>query len=210
MCEGLALAMRRHGVPEEVLTNSTAKSSPDGSTARWSRCSSTGCCARTGSNTGCPSPAARPRRARWSGSTGRLRTEFNTARVFPTLAAAQAELDEWVRYYNTERPHQAIGMVVPAERFQHRPAATTTPDPLPAPLSVTAPDRTGPQWVARRVSGINRSKPVTHQPKVFSQWCVGRQSASSRCRLLQSAAAWSGALADCVRTASTGEEPPLR
>ena len=47
-----------------------------------------------------------------------LRTEFDTARVFKTLRAAQAELDEWVGYYNTQRPHQAIGMTVPAQRFE--------------------------------------------------------------------------------------------
>ncbi len=48
-----------------------------------------------------------------------LRAEFRTDRVFADLAAAQAELDEWVDDYNTNRPHQGIGMDPPAQRFQH-------------------------------------------------------------------------------------------
>ena len=51
-----------------------------------------------------------------------IRTEFRTDRVFTSLAAAQAELDEWVVDYNTRRPHQALGMAVPADRF-HQPDA---------------------------------------------------------------------------------------
>ena len=35
-----------------------------------------------------------------------IRTEFRTDRVFASLAAAQAELDEWVEDYNTRRPHR--------------------------------------------------------------------------------------------------------
>ncbi len=49
-----------------------------------------------------------------------LRAEFfgpNDYR-FATIEEAQVALDEWVGYYNTERPHQVIGMVSPIERFK--------------------------------------------------------------------------------------------
>jgi hypothetical protein len=36
---------------------------------------------------------------------------------FADLAAAQAAVGAWVEQYNTARPHQAIGMAVPASRF---------------------------------------------------------------------------------------------
>ena len=36
---------------------------------------------------------------------------------FADLAAAQAAIDAWVLQYNTIRPHQAIAMAVPADRF---------------------------------------------------------------------------------------------
>jgi hypothetical protein len=49
---------------------------------------------------------------------GSLRREFlNDAVPFANLAAAQAAIDRWVSEYNTTRPHQAISMDVPAERF---------------------------------------------------------------------------------------------
>jgi transposase InsO family protein len=51
-----------------------------------------------------------------------LRTEFRTDRVFASLAAAQAELDEWVTEYNHRRPHQALDMAVPADRHLGGPA----------------------------------------------------------------------------------------
>ena len=53
-----------------------------------------------------------------------LRAEFRTDRVFADLATAQAELDAWVDEYNQRRPHSAIGMVPPIERFtpSHQPS----------------------------------------------------------------------------------------
>ena len=37
-----------------------------------------------------------------------LRAEFDTSRVFTNLRTAQQALEEWVGYYNTARPHQAL------------------------------------------------------------------------------------------------------
>jgi transposase InsO family protein len=47
--------------------------------------------------------------------------------VFRSLKIAQQALDEWVVYYNTARPHQALGDATPASRFpaQRRAAAGT-------------------------------------------------------------------------------------
>ena len=43
-------------------------------------------------------------------------------RVFATIVEAQASLDAWVEHYNTERPHQSLGMAPPVERFRARPS----------------------------------------------------------------------------------------
>src|SRR5262249_46626596 len=80
-----------------------------------------------------------------------LRTEFRTDRVFKDLAHAQAELDDWVTDYNTVRPHQAIGMVPPAQRFAQQPSATVTP--LAGPTQRPDPRGEG-TWVARRASAV--------------------------------------------------------
>jgi hypothetical protein len=48
-----------------------------------------------------------------------MRAEFfaDADRGFATIAELQAALDGWVHRYNTERPHQSLGMRAPAERF---------------------------------------------------------------------------------------------
>jgi len=45
------------------------------------------------------------------------------------LADAQQAFDAWRRIYNFERPHQGIGMQVPADRY--RPSTRTMPERLP-------------------------------------------------------------------------------
>jgi hypothetical protein len=80
-----------------------------------------------------------------------LRAELFTGQRFQSLAEAQQVLDRWVESYNTARPHQALGMATPAERFganDPRPLApiarsvgvqrSTRPRPVPAsPTQVT-------------------------------------------------------------------------
>ena len=46
-----------------------------------------------------------------------LRAELFTGQRFQRLAEAQQVLDGWVENDNTARPHQALGMATPAERF---------------------------------------------------------------------------------------------
>lgn len=150
VCEGLAAAMRSHGVPEEVLTDNGKVF-----TGRFNKPVVEVLFDRILRENGVKHRLTQPRSPTTTGKVERfhraLRTEFDTARVFKNLRSAQAELDEWVGYYNTERPHQAIGMIVPAERFRQRPPGATE-ESLPVQVSGLEPDRTGPEWVARRAS----------------------------------------------------------
>jgi hypothetical protein len=51
-----------------------------------------------------------------------LRTELlATLPPFPSLEVAQKVIDDWVSDYNTRRPHQALGMCTPAQRFHAAP-----------------------------------------------------------------------------------------
>jgi hypothetical protein len=52
-------------------------------------------------------------------------------------------LDAWVTDYNLRRPHQAIAMRVPAQRFQ---PPATVPPPTSQPVTI------GPTEITRRVS----------------------------------------------------------
>lgn len=47
-----------------------------------------------------------------------LRREFLDHHVFETIEEAQAKVETWLEEYNTVRPHQAIGMRTPAQRFR--------------------------------------------------------------------------------------------
>jgi hypothetical protein len=129
-----------------------------------------------------------------------LRTEFNTAQVFSSLTAAQQALDEWVAFYNTERTHQSLGDASPASRFYGTEPtgqlATRRPVPRPA-------DRTGDQWVSRKVAP-NGLVCVSWQ-----QVSVGKHWAGSRCDVLVTEAVlqfWVGnQLLKTVARTSTGE-----
>src|SRR6185312_13219308 len=74
-----------------------------------------------------------------------LRVEFDTRQVFRSLKHAQSALDEWVEDYNTNRPHQSLEDATPASRFQNTDAARV-------PAQRSPDERTGEQWVARKVA----------------------------------------------------------
>lgn len=50
------------------------------------------------------------------------------------LAELQAQLDEFCRIYNHERPHQGIGRVTPISRWNAAPKATAAESPVAAPV----------------------------------------------------------------------------
>jgi hypothetical protein len=73
-----------------------------------------------------------------------LQGECLDGKVFATLADAQAAVDAWVVEYNHDRPHQALGMATPAERFNAGRAAREDADDglalrLPSSLEPTPP-----------------------------------------------------------------------
>lgn len=75
----------------------------------------------------------RPRHPQTQGKEERfhrtLNAEVLVGREWPDHAACQVAFNAWRRVYNTERPHEAVGMQPPATRY--RPSATPFPDALP-------------------------------------------------------------------------------
>ena len=61
---------------------------------------------------------------------------------FETLQDLQAALDAWREDYNTDRPHQSLGMAFPASRFG--PASSTLELRVPAHQGLTSPHLTSP------------------------------------------------------------------
>jgi transposase InsO family protein len=140
VCDALALAMRRFGVPREILTDNgkvfTGRFGPGTGEVLFDRI-----CRENGIKhilTAPRSPTTTGKVERWHKT---LRREFLNGRVFASLADAQEQLDRWVHDDNYERRHQGIGDVVPWERF--RLAASGGVEPVELAIEPTTTRRVG-------------------------------------------------------------------
>ncbi|MFI0454616.1 IS481 family transposase [Actinomadura sp. 6N118] len=116
VCLAFASALRQFGVPNEVLTDNgkqfTDRFGKGGEVLFDRICRDNGIVHRL---TQPRSPTTTGKIERFHGS---LRRELlDDAVPFADLPAAQAAVTQWVADYNTVRPHQALGMACPADRF---------------------------------------------------------------------------------------------
>ena len=129
VCRAFVEAMTIYGVPEEVLTdNGTVFTGrfikPRPAEVLFGRiCRENGITQRL----------TRPRSPTTTGKIERLHQSLQLELLdvhgpFESLAALQAALDAWREEYNSDRPHQSLGMAFPASRF--------TPAVSPLPLRV--------------------------------------------------------------------------
>lgn len=154
VCDGLAAALRVYGCPEQILTDNGKVF-----TGRFNHPPAEVLFDRVCRENGITHLLTQPRSPTTTGKIERfhraIRTEFRTDRVFASLAAAQAELDEWVEDYNTHRPHQALAMATPAERFwREQPAPVAALRPPTDRPGRPGRDRSDGTWVARRASAV--------------------------------------------------------
>jgi transposase InsO family protein len=146
VCEIFVSSLRTHGVPDEVLTDNgkvfTGRFGLHHTEVLFDRiCRENGISHRL---TAPRSPTTTGKIERFHQS---VRKEFLVDRSFSTIKVAQKELDTWVNDYNTERPHQALEMATPSQRFGLQPVAK---DAASVPTD-SADDHAG-QWVLRRVA----------------------------------------------------------
>jgi transposase InsO family protein len=174
VCDGLALAMRAHGVPQQILTDNGKVF-----TGRFHHPPVEVLFDRICRENGIEHLLTQPRSPTTTGKIERfhrtLRTEFDTTQVFRTLKAAQAALDEWVDYYNRARPHQSLGDDPPQRRFHPGDGALAPVGRVPAPRGA---ERDGDQWVSRKVAA-NGVVCVGYQ-----QVSVGKHLTGSACDVL--------------------------
>jgi transposase InsO family protein len=146
VCDGLAAAMRAHGVPEQILTDNgkvfTGRFHTPPVEVLFDRI-----CRENGVEhlLTAPPPTTTGKVERFHRT---LRLEFDTRRVFGSLALAQGALDEWVAYYNQQRPHQSLGDATPEQRF-HGERAPRPRAVLERPAREAA---AGSEWVSRKVT----------------------------------------------------------
>jgi transposase InsO family protein len=119
VCQALAGALRRHGIPDQILTDNGKVF-----TARFGRGPGPVLFDRICADNGIRHLLTKPYSPTTTGKVERLhktmRAEFFRAAdgQYATLAELQAALDAWVTGYKTARPHQSCGGRPPAERFQ--------------------------------------------------------------------------------------------
>jgi transposase InsO family protein len=105
-CDALSLAMRRHGIPEGILTDNGKVF-----TGRFGKGVGEVLFDRICRDNGIKHLLTAPRSPTTTGKVERfhktLRREFLNDKVFASVEDAQAQLDGWVAEYNFERPHQS-------------------------------------------------------------------------------------------------------
>jgi len=168
VCDGFGSAMRTYGVPAQVLTDNGKVF-----TGRFAQPPVEVLFDRICRENGVDHILTAPRSPTTTGKIERfhrtLRNEFDTRQVFRNLKTAQEALDEWVNYYNTQRPHQSLDDMTPASRFHG--------DDKRRELT-RRPERNGEQWVARRVA---RNGVVCVDSQHIS---VGKNYSGSSCDVL--------------------------
>ena len=170
VCDGFSSALKTYGVPAQVLTDNGKVF-----TGRFAQPPVEVLFDRICRENGVDHLLTAPRSPTTTGKIERfhktLRVEFDTRQVFKTLKTAQEALDEWVNYYNTQRPHQSLADATPESRFH-------AGDDQPQHRLTPRPERNGEQWVSRRVAS-NGLVSVGYQ-----QVCVGKHFGGSACDVL--------------------------
>ncbi|GAA4578639.1 IS481 family transposase [Micromonospora coerulea] len=153
VCLAFAQALQQFGVPEEVLTDNGKQF-----TARFGRGGGEVMFDRICRENGITHRLTKPRSPTTTGKVERFhqtlqRELLDDVEVWADPEEAQAAIDVFRREYNSERPHQSLGMAFPADRFTAQPAeeqiplrpalATTIPAPrkpllVPPPASPSA------------------------------------------------------------------------
>jgi transposase InsO family protein len=151
VCQALGEALRRHGVPGQILTDNGKVF-----TGRFGRGPGPVMFDRICADNGIAHLLTAPYSPTTTGKVERLhktmRAEFfsRVDRVFATIAELQEALDKWVIEYNTARPHQSCGGRPPAERF------ALAERSIAADGSAAAPGPAAPPVAGRHPAGVSR------------------------------------------------------
>lgn len=157
VCAALLQALRRHGVPEQVLTDNGKVF-----TARFGLGPGPVMFDKVCNDNGIKHLLTAPYSPTTTGKVERLhktiRAEFLTVhdRRHTTVEQMQTALDAWVVQYNTDRPHQSCGGRPPVERFAlaERSIIAVDEGAVPAPRRPVTTTR--PEGVSRWVNGAGR------------------------------------------------------
>ncbi len=169
-------ALEHHAVPEEILTDNgkvfTARFGLKPTEVLFDRI-----CHDNGIKHRLTAPASPTTTGKVERFHRTYRQEFLAGQILPSLRLAQKALDTWVEEYNTERPHQSLGMLTPAERFS---VGRDEDSPMPPlDLSRHSARSLGCRWVSRTVLnsvhylGVRPSAQRRQAPERRDRRCPG-------------------------------------
>jgi len=173
VCDALVDALRRHGIPDQILTDNgkvfTGRLGTKPATVAFDRI-----CHENGIKHILTAPYSPTTTGKIERLHKTMRSEFFAEASLETPEQAQAALDAWVTDYNTNREHQAIGDVAPIRRFElARPSSLEVVDGVPEPEP--EPELEPPKrFVTRRVDDKGRISILNHR------YHVGRYLAGQR------------------------------
>lgn len=171
VCAAFARAMQKLGVPEEVLTDNGKQFTDrfgQGGEVLFDRI-----CRENGIAHRLTQPASPTTTGKVERFHQTLRRELlDDCGPFESVAAAQQALDAWVQEYNSVRPHQALQMQSPSDRFTPVPEQERNVLGLKVPgvLALVPQQRTAPADVA---PAAESAEPVAAMPEVPHQEPVG-------------------------------------
>lgn len=170
VCDALAEAMARHGIPDQILTDNgkvfTGRFGPGKGEVLFDRI-----CRENGIRHLLTAPRSPTTTGKVERFHKTLKKDFLAAKTFESLEEAQTAVDGWVVEYNTERPHQGIGGVPPIRRFELavvEPLEVVIGDDSPAEPVVEVAERR----VTRRVGQGGRISLATF-PYHVGRWLSG-------------------------------------
>jgi transposase InsO family protein len=203
ICLAFSEALERYGAPEEVLTDNGKQF-----TDRFGRGGEVlfdKICRRNGIAHRLTAPSSPTTTGKIERFHQTLQGELlDNAPPFTSLLEAQAALDDWVRDYNADRPHQALDTkrpVTPAERFE--PAGDEQRELLPLwlPGSLAAvPEPQATPTAERAVDAGADGQMIEGGPVEFDRvvpasgnlWAMGRQFWLGPQRTGQTVRFWAG------------------
>jgi len=173
VCDALVEAMRRYGIPDQILTDNgkvfTGRFGPGKGEVLFDRI-----CRENGVRHLLTAPRSPTTTGKVERFHKTLKKDFLAGKVFESVEEAQTAIDGWVVEYNTERPHQGIGMVPPIRRFElanPEPFEVITGEdepPVPESVEVVAESRR----VTRKVGKGGRISLASH-PYHVGRWLTG-------------------------------------
>ena len=146
VCDHLQTSLTRYGIPQEILTDNGKVFTGRFNSQKDVEVLFDKICRENGVEHLLTAPRSPTTTGKIERFHRTLRSEFLMEKRFDSFEQAQVQLDNFVAFYNEQRPHQSLDMNTPSIKFNV--AAPIAKDP--SSLQALGPQGT---WAARRIGG---------------------------------------------------------